>query len=67
MPESESQLPELVLPPIEEANDPPNVDNPVNKPVQNPNGKGNQCVDHLDIEIRQIVIHPISLVTFGQN
>ena len=44
MPESESQLPELVLPPIEEANNPLIVDNPVNEPVQNPNGKGNQSV-----------------------
>ena len=34
----ESQLRELVLPPIEDANNPPNVGNPVNEPVQNPNG-----------------------------
>ena len=40
MSEVESKLPELVLPPLEENS--PHVDNPVNEPVENPNGNNNQ-------------------------
>ena len=39
--EVESQLPELVLPPLEENNS-PHGDNSVNEPVETPNGNNNQ-------------------------